>query len=662
MSYWRGAAARPARIVQFTSSGFKNVMPTMIIAVDRSAGVRPADDPGQPRHRAHRLGPPAGRPRAAPARAHAGRPRPERCAPGSCRRRCMIPTWGWPDDNDPDPTAPFDPDKATRLNPATPPDWRWRVTPLLDRAGRRRPARADPAAGHRRRSDRRRPRRSGDRRRTPTRRSPPATSTPSATSATPARSCSAATSALCRFNELADGRLEARPRGVHRVRRPGQPGRRGAQGRASTCSRRPRSDRTTRHPPSRLRRLAIEVPRARCPMAEQHRSSRRSPARSWTFFEFVKDAARRGRRATGADQGPRRQRRPRPGDAGLPDGAAGGDQGVPRRRRPRRRRRAGGRWPTSSLLLDAIASNVEAWALDDLGEGFDQLGQSLLDLVASNYFRLRFPRLFLMLQAVAAIEEATTTYGAGTNNLVRIGSALQDRSGSSWSARASSSTTSTRARRRRCRTIPTASASTRSSIDGALPPRRRGARLDARQRQDRHHRRPARRLGRPRPRHRLGGARRHGPTSSPTRWCRSRSPPTSQRRRHRRRGGRAAPAQPRLRARPTAAGRACSSPSAATSSASVELSERWTFSVKLRSDAGVAALIGGDVGFDGDLADGNFAASVGWASRPDPTTRLTYVVPRPTGSRLEIGQLACSLALRQRRGRGAGERSPTRRW
>ena len=38
--------------------------------------VRPADDPGQPRHRAHRLGAPAGGRRAAPARTHAGRPGP----------------------------------------------------------------------------------------------------------------------------------------------------------------------------------------------------------------------------------------------------------------------------------------------------------------------------------------------------------------------------------------------------------------------------------------------------------------------------------------------------------------------------------------------------------------------------------------------------------
>jgi hypothetical protein len=43
-----------------------------------------------------------------------------------------VPTWGWPDHNDPERPETFDPLKATRLNPAKPPDWRWRVKPLLD--------------------------------------------------------------------------------------------------------------------------------------------------------------------------------------------------------------------------------------------------------------------------------------------------------------------------------------------------------------------------------------------------------------------------------------------------------------------------------------------------------------------------------------------------
>ena len=46
---------------------------------------------------------------------------------------------GWPDKNNP--TQNFDPAKASRLNPATPPDWRWRVKPLLDqRKDEERPA------------------------------------------------------------------------------------------------------------------------------------------------------------------------------------------------------------------------------------------------------------------------------------------------------------------------------------------------------------------------------------------------------------------------------------------------------------------------------------------------------------------------------------------
>ena len=53
----------------------------------------------------------------------------------------LVPTWGWPDQNDPDHPEQFDPQKASRLNPALPPDWRWRVKPLLDpRPDAQRPA------------------------------------------------------------------------------------------------------------------------------------------------------------------------------------------------------------------------------------------------------------------------------------------------------------------------------------------------------------------------------------------------------------------------------------------------------------------------------------------------------------------------------------------
>src|SRR5262249_53589428 len=38
MSYWRGNATQPARFAQFTSSGFKNVMPTFITFIDKTLG------------------------------------------------------------------------------------------------------------------------------------------------------------------------------------------------------------------------------------------------------------------------------------------------------------------------------------------------------------------------------------------------------------------------------------------------------------------------------------------------------------------------------------------------------------------------------------------------------------------------------------------------
>ena len=38
MSYWRKGQLKPARLAQFTSSGFKNVMPAYISAIDRGLG------------------------------------------------------------------------------------------------------------------------------------------------------------------------------------------------------------------------------------------------------------------------------------------------------------------------------------------------------------------------------------------------------------------------------------------------------------------------------------------------------------------------------------------------------------------------------------------------------------------------------------------------
>jgi hypothetical protein len=48
------------------------------------------------------------------------------------RTPVLLPTWGWPDDNDED-SPNLDEAKSTRLNPQQLPEWRWRLVPMLDR-------------------------------------------------------------------------------------------------------------------------------------------------------------------------------------------------------------------------------------------------------------------------------------------------------------------------------------------------------------------------------------------------------------------------------------------------------------------------------------------------------------------------------------------------
>ena len=117
MSYWTKGASDPARIVQFTSSGFKNVMPSYITAVDRSLAI------------AHRI-----------VRANIGAERmgwdvrpvnpimlpagkTEKDIPRELRARLraqptLLPTYGWP--------------QGSVISPAALPDWSWRVEPMFD--------------------------------------------------------------------------------------------------------------------------------------------------------------------------------------------------------------------------------------------------------------------------------------------------------------------------------------------------------------------------------------------------------------------------------------------------------------------------------------------------------------------------------------------------
>jgi hypothetical protein len=117
MSYFTKGVADPARFVQFTSSGFKNVMPWYIQMVDRSLAL------------AHLIiRQPLGAERMGWLRKPSdpivlGEGKTEKDIPREYRAKLkreptLLPTLGWPDD--------------TTINPAQRPDWSWRAEPVFD--------------------------------------------------------------------------------------------------------------------------------------------------------------------------------------------------------------------------------------------------------------------------------------------------------------------------------------------------------------------------------------------------------------------------------------------------------------------------------------------------------------------------------------------------
>jgi hypothetical protein len=126
MSYFTKDEADPARFVQFTSSGFKNVMPSYITVVDRSLALahlivrQPlgAERMGWLRRPSNPIVLEAGTSEAEIPREYRAKLKQE---------PTLLPTLGWPDD--------------TTVNPAQRPDWSWRVEPIFDlRADEARPA------------------------------------------------------------------------------------------------------------------------------------------------------------------------------------------------------------------------------------------------------------------------------------------------------------------------------------------------------------------------------------------------------------------------------------------------------------------------------------------------------------------------------------------
>ena len=117
MSYWTKGNAVPARIIQFTGSGFKNVMPWFIGAVDRALSF--AQRMIRSEVGAERMGWNSADDKAF---VFSGSTTAANIPP-TLRRRLkkspmLMPTFGWPE--------------GTTVDPAKLPDWSWRLKPTLD--------------------------------------------------------------------------------------------------------------------------------------------------------------------------------------------------------------------------------------------------------------------------------------------------------------------------------------------------------------------------------------------------------------------------------------------------------------------------------------------------------------------------------------------------
>jgi hypothetical protein len=292
------------------------------------------------------------------------------------------------------------------------------------------------------------------------------------------------------------------------------------------------------------------------------------------------------------------------------------------------------------VLLDAIASLVEVLGLDDNFATAEQLHQSLFDLLASNYVRLRWPRLFLILQGVATIDEITSVYGGGSNGVVNIGASF-------WALfRFLIDPGRTLSHLEPGAGPQPPTIFSERSVDGLM---RLGAAAlgwmhgnekwkditgdmlvgwDA----------PGLDLASPVPP-------RKADVIANSLMSFSFSPHVGDFEND------AEDAEPLLLTLGYVPGDDGGSFLFIAFGGHLEydvpLGEHWTFSVKLRSDAGVAVTLGHPSSFAGPFDDANFAASVGWASKPDETTSLSYVIPVPglAGTRIDVGHLALSLAL-----------------
>ena len=153
------------------------------------------------------------------------------------------------------------------------------------------------------------------------------------------------------------------------------------------------------------------------------------------FFEFVDEALKRDEK-TGQPSIFERELRK---DLGLATGAAGGAggaalpaEGLDAVRAYRDAANPGAEAGMQAIAdiavcLDALIGTVESFFPEgdfEAGPGLQQLVHSAIDVLGANYVRLRWPRLFLLFQLAGVIEEISSTYGPGSNSGSRFGRSL----------------------------------------------------------------------------------------------------------------------------------------------------------------------------------------------------------------------------------------------
>jgi hypothetical protein len=295
-------------------------------------------------------------------------------------------------------------------------------------------------------------------------------------------------------------------------------------------------------------------------------------------------------------------------------------------------------------ILDFLTSQIEVWAAErDVIAGVDQFVQSAIDLAATNYVRLRWPRLFLIMQAVTTLQEMTTTYGAGSNSGVRLYSSLKTVVEFLFNPGRALEQLQPNADPDLPSVFDNYGINHRT-IDGLF---RLGATM----------------LGWMHVNEKwkditgdvLAGWDAPGLDIDSTAPPRAADIVSNQMvsfsfyPEDAEFEGDAETAKPLLLSLAYAPALLPAQGVFVAFGGHLEkdisVGDRWTFTAKIRSDAGVAVLLGVPPRTAGPFDEANFAASVGFASRPDALTQLSFSIPKPIGSRLDIGQLSAAASL-----------------